>query len=64
MLESLLKILKSLRHRCFHVNIAESLVLFSKDICERLLFDFFNGSLLHGPEGSRSRLYDGVSFKV
>ena len=40
------------------------LILFiSKSICERLLFDFFNGSLLHGPKGSRSRLYDSVRLK-
>ena len=40
------------------------LILFiSKSICERLLFDFFNGSLLHGPKGSRSRLYDGVRLQ-
>ena len=32
-------------------------------ICERLLFDFFNGSLLHGPKGSRGRLYDGVRLQ-
>ena len=55
---------KSLQHRCFHVNIAKFLILiFSKNICERLLFDFFNGSLLHGPKGSRSRLYDGVRLQ-
>ena len=55
---------KSLQHRCFHENIAKFLVLlFSKNICKRLLFDFFNGSLLHGPKGSRSRLYDGVRLQ-
>ena len=32
----------------------------SKNICERLLFDCFNGSMLHGPKGSRSKLYDDV----
>ena len=36
---------------------------FSKNICEWLLFDFFNVSLLHGPKGSRSRLYDGVRLQ-
>ena len=56
---------KSLQHRCFHENIAKFLVLlFSKNICKRLLFDFFNGSLLHGPKGSRSRLYDASGFRV
>ena len=38
-------------------------LLISKNICERLLFDFFNGSLLHGPKGSRSRLY-ASGFRV
>ena len=46
------------------MNIAKFLILrFSKNICERLLFDFFNGSLLHGPKGSRSRLYDGARLQ-
>ena len=36
---------------------------FRENICERLLFDFFNGSLLHGPKGSRSRLYDGARLQ-
>ena len=31
-----------------------------KNICERLLFDCFNGSLLHRPKGSRSILYESV----
>ena len=34
-----------------------------KDICKRLLFNFFNSSLLHGPKGSRSKLYDGVRLQ-
>ena len=34
-----------------------------KNICERLLFDCFNGSLLHGPKGSISGLYDGVRLQ-
>ena len=43
------------------MNIAKFLILLiMKIVCERLLFDFFNGSLLHWPKGSRSRLYDGV----
>ena len=52
------------QNRCFPVNIAKLLILlFSKNICERLLFDFFSCSLLHWPEGSRSRLYDGVRLQ-
>ena len=51
---------ETLQHWCFLVNIAKFVILlFSKNICERLLFDFFNGSLLHGPKGLRYRLYDG-----
>ena len=71
MLESLFKKVAGLKacnfikkrpeHRCFPVNIAKFLILLnSKNNCERLLFDFFNGSLLHRPKGSRFRLYDGV----
>ena len=74
MLESLFKNVAGLQacnfikprpqQRCFPVNIAKFLILLiSKNICERLLFDFFNGSLLHGPKGSRSRLYDGVRLQ-
>ena len=29
-------------------------LLISKNICEQLLFDFFDDSLLHGPKSSRS----------
>ena len=55
---------KRLQHRCFPANIAKFLVLlFSKNISERLLFDIFNGSLLRGPKGSTSRLYDGVRLQ-
>ena len=55
---------KGHQHRCFPVNIAQFLILLiSKNICQRLLFDFFNGSLLHGTKGSRSRLYDGVRLQ-
>ena len=54
---------KDSRHRCFPVNIAKFLILFLKNICKRLLFDFFNGSLLHGPKGLRSKLYDGIRFQ-
>ena len=43
------------QHRWFPLNIAKILRLpISKNICERLFFDCFNGSLLHEPEGSRS----------
>ena len=46
------------------MNIAKFLIpLNSKNNCERLLFDFFNGSLLHRPKGSRFRLYDGVRLQ-
>ena len=52
------------QHRCFPVNIAEFLrVPIPKNICERLLFDCFNGSMLHGPKSSRSKLYDGVRLQ-
>ena len=73
-LESLFKIVAGLKvynfikkrpqNRCFPVNVAKFLILLiSKIICERLLFDFFNGSLLHRPKFSRSRLYDGVRLQ-
>ena len=38
-------------------------LLISEIICERLLFDFYNGSLLHRTKGSRSRLYDGLRLQ-
>ena len=51
--------------RCFPVNIAKYLRLpILRSICERLLFDCFNGSLLHGPKGSSSKLYDSDRFQV
>ena len=31
--------------------------------CKQLLFNFFNGSIWHGPKGLRSRLYDGVRLQ-
>ena len=63
MLESLFKKVAGLKacnfikkrpeHRCFPVNIAKFLILLnSKNNCERLLFDFYNGSLLHQPHRS------------
>ena len=51
------------QNSCFPVNIAKCLILLSKIICERLLFDFFNASLLHRRKGSRSRLYNGVRLQ-
>ena len=74
MLESLFKKVEGLKarkfikkrpqHRCLLVNIAKFLRLpISKNICERLLFDCFNGSMLHGPKGSRSKLDDGVRLQ-
>ena len=46
------------KHRCFPVNNATFLRLpILKNICQRVLFDFFNGLLLHVPKGSMSRLY-------
>ena len=65
-LKSCLKkfIKKKPQHRCFPVNIAKFLGLpVLKNICERLIFDCFNGSLLHGPKCSMSRLYDGVRLQ-
>ena len=51
-------------HRCFPVNIEKFVILLnSKNNCERLLFDFFNGSLLHWPKGSRFRLYDCIRLQ-
>ena len=51
------------RHRCFPVNTAKFLILFWKTPAKQLLFSFFNGSLLHGPKGLRSRFYDGVRLQ-
>ena len=52
------------QHRCFPVNIAKFLILpVLKNICKRLLYNFFNGSLLHGPKDLRPRLYDGVGLQ-
>ena len=49
---------------CFPVNIAKFLILpILKNICKQLLFNFFNGSLSHGPKGLRSRLYYGVRLQ-
>ena len=49
---------------CFPVNIAKLLILpILRKILKRLLFNFFNGSLLHGLEGLRSGFYDGVMLQ-
>ena len=49
------------QHRCFPVNIAKFLRLpISKNTCDRLLFDCFNGSLSHGPKVSKSKFFDGI----
>ena len=49
------------QHRCFPVILAKFLRLsILKNSCKQLLFDCFNGSLLHGPKVSMSRLYDNV----
>ena len=34
-----------------------------KNICERLLLDYFNGSLIHRPNGLRSILHDSVRLQ-
>ena len=58
-------IIKRPQLRCFPVNIAKILRLpISKNICERLLFECFNGLMLHGPKGSRCKLYDGIKLQV
>ena len=53
-----------IKNRCLQVFSCEYCKIFNttylKNICKRLLFNFFNGSLLHGSKGLRSRLYDGV----
>ena len=55
---------KRTQHRCFPVNIEKNLILpILKNICKWLLFNFLNGSLLHGPEGLISRLSDGVRLQ-
>ena len=59
MLESLFKIQQ---HNCFPVDIAKFLRLpILKNICEQLLLDCFNGPLLYGSKGSRSRFYRYLS---
>ena len=54
--------IKKSRH--FFMNIAKFLRLpILKNICEPLFFDCFNGSLLHRPKVSRSRLCEGPSHR-
>ena len=38
-------------------------LLILKNICEWLLFDFFNSPLLHGCKGLRFRLYDSIRLQ-
>ena len=48
----------------FPVNVSNFFRLpISKNIFERLIFDCFNGSLLHSPKISRSRLYENVRLQ-
>ena len=55
---------KRSQHRYFLVNIAKFLRLpISKTICDRILFNCFSGSLLHGLKVSRSKLHDGVRLQ-
>ena len=55
---------KKPEHRCLTVNIAKFLILLNpKNNCERLIFDFSNGPLLHRPKSSRFRLYDDVALQ-
>ena len=45
---------KRSQHRCFPISIAKFLML---------LFDFFDGSLLHSSKSSRCRWYEGVKLQ-
>ena len=52
------------QRKCFLVNISKFLRLpILKNIFEWLIFYCFNGSVLHGPKGSRFRLYEDVKFQ-
>ena len=52
------------KHSSFPVNIVKFLILpILKNIWKQLLFNFFNGSLLHGPKDFRSKLYDCVRLQ-
>ena len=55
---------KEIPTQLFPVDIAKFLRLpILKNICERLLPDYFNGSLIHRPNGLRSILYDSVRLQ-
>ena len=53
------------QHRCFPVNIAEFLILpILKNICKRLFFNDFNGSLLYGPKNLSLYCMKESGFRV
>ena len=55
---------KRFQSQVFPVDIAKFLRLpILKNISERLLPDYFNGSLIHRPNGLRSILYDSVRLQ-
>ena len=58
---------KEIPTQVFPVDIAKFLRLFLrpifKNICERLLPDYFYGSLIHRPNGLRSIFYDSVRLQ-
>ena len=55
---------KEILTQVFPVDIAKFLRLpILKNICERLLPDYFNGSLIHRPNGLRSIFYDSVRLQ-
>ena len=50
------------QHRC--IPIAKFLIIpILKNICNRLLYNFFNASLSYKPKASRFRLYDSVRLE-
>ena len=55
---------KEIPTQMFPVDIAKFLRLpILKNICERLLPDYFNGSLTHRPNGLRSVFFDSVRLQ-
>ena len=55
---------KKMPTQVFPVDIAKFLRLpILKNICEQLLPDYFNGSLIHRPNGLRSIFYDSVKLQ-
>ena len=64
-LESLFKkVKKEAPTQIFSCEYCEIFILpVLKNICEQLLFDCFNDSLLHEHKGSWSRLYDGIRLQ-